>query len=538
MIDPMHDIPFGERTIGHQLGSRLRDAADKPFLSMGNRRWTFGDGEAMARACARGLARIGIGAGDRVALILPNCPEFVFTWFGNALLGAVTIPIDPRKAGAFLEYTLTDAKPRCLVVAVDLLPLVDGVSPAAIDPIEHIVVVGEDGATLAKGLQSLKWDELLVFEGSDPEIEVDFSAIGMIMYTSGSSGPAKGVMMPNAHMFMTGMAMMRAVDLRPDDVLFTPFPLFHGMASRVGVLPALAAGVHVVVGERFSASAYWRQAYEANATIGIVVPTIASILMAQPPGPFDQRHYLRAMFNSKHDPAFESRFKAQLIESYGMTEISHVISAAYHERRPGSAGRRQENWDVKTVDDDGGETPVGEPGEIVVRPRIPNIMMAGYLNKPKETAALMQDGWFHTGDYGYFDSEGYFYFTGRKAERIRRLGENVSAEQLEGVVNSHPAVAESAALPFPSPLGEDDIRLVVSLREEHAVAPEDLSAWLQEQLPRFMRPRYIEFVPQLPRTESGKVGKLALIRQGLAENHWDSKQADAGRQRKPEPQNG
>ena len=528
-----HDVPLEERIIGFHLRRRRDESADRRFLVVGERTWTFREADSDARAFARGLQREGINRGDHVVLMLPNCAEFVLAWFGISLIGAVTIPIDPRQSGTLLEYKLGDARPRCLVIARELLPALATVTADSMASVACLVIVDGMNADLepqaqlpaAAAPRRIAWADALVAEGPDPEVVADYRDINMVMYTSGSSGPAKGVLMPNAHTFSSGLAMLRAVDLRDHDVLFTPFPLFHGMASRIGVLPALVAGVPVVVGERFSASAYWEQAHACKATIGIVVPTISKLLMAQPPGKFDRGHRVRAMFNSKPDAGFEERFGTELIESYGMTEISQVISAPYAERRTGSCGRVQAYWDVKLLGEDGVEVPQGEIGEIVARPQLPGIMMAGYLNKPEETARALRDGWFHTADFGYFDAEGYFFFTGRAAERIRRLGENISAQQIERIVESHPAVAEAAALPYPSPLGEDDVRLILSLKDGAALTAEALYVWMAEKLPRFMLPRYIEFLARLPRTESGKVAKIALIGTALGAAAWNSGEA-------------
>jgi len=520
-----HDVPLEQRTIGYQLARRLEDSADRCFIAINDKAYTFGKTDAIARSFARGLHGLGIKAGDHVMLMLPNCAEFVFAWFGTALLRAITIPIDPRLTGQLLEYMLSDAAPRYLVITSELLPALATVQAQFLQCVERVIVVESIAGHGTKwpelAIPVIRWDDLLVHHGADPETPADFSDISMVMYTSGSTGPAKGVVMSNAHRFTSGLAMMRAVDLRNSDVLFTPFPLFHGLASGIGVLPALVQGVPIVIGEKFSASGYWEQASRCGATVGLIPPTIPSLLMAQPAGKFDRDHQMRVMFNSRSEAAFEQRFGVELIESYGMTEISHIISASYSERRPGCAGRAQPGWEIRLLEEDGTEVATGEAGEIVARPSSPSLMMAGYLNKPEETAKLIRDGWFHTGDYGYFDAEGYFHFAGRKAERIRRLGENISPLQIETEVLAHEAVGECAALPHPAPTGEDDIRLVVVLKAGATLHAPALIDFLQGRLPRFMLPRYIEFFESIPRTESGKVSKRTLLKQALSANAWD-----------------
>jgi crotonobetaine/carnitine-CoA ligase len=526
-------VPLAERTIGCQMRHRLDDSPDRPFLSFEGATWTYRQAEERTQEIARGLRRLGVAKGDHVVLLLANCAEFVFAWFAASYLGAVTIPIDPRQSGSLLEYTLGDSRPRVLITSADLAPSLLDLDPSSTSTIEAVVVVKHsdtDAPDLTgRTYRVIPWEQLGA-PGEPLAADRDHRAIGMIMYTSGSSGPAKGVIMPNTLMFSSGSNMVQAIDLRRDDILYAPFPLFHGMSSRIGVLPALLTGAHIVLGARFGASTYWRQVTELGATVGVIVPTITAILMAQPESPYERQHRLRVMFNSKADAAFHRRFGVELVETYGMTEIGHVISAPYAERRPGSAGRRLDHWDIKLVDQEGREVAEGLSGELVVRPRIEGIMMAGYLNKPDKTAEALRDGWFHTGDYGRFDGEGYFYFEGRKAERIRRLGENISAEQVEAVVDRHPAIMESAALPYPSKLGEDDIRIVAALQPQAGLSEAELFDWLGERLPGFMLPSYIELVDDLPRTQSGKVSKLALIRAGLSDRVWRAPQRKRQRQ--------
>ena len=521
---PFFDLALERRIIGLQLAERYRDSADKRFIVTDQGVWTFGQTQALVSALARGLRARGVGPGDRVVLMLPNCAEFVFAWFGVAHVGAVTIPIDPRLTGTLLEYMLSDATPQCLVIAEDLLPALAGVSAPLLARIATVVVV-PNGAAGANGSADgyVSWPSMLLdgdaFEQPWP---VKYEDTSMVMYTSGSSGRPKGVIMSSAQTFSSGIVMVRGVALNAQDILFAPLPLFHGMSSRIGVLPALLLGIPIVIGARFSASGYWREAAEWGATVGLVVPTMPKLLLAQNEGEYDRRHRIRAVFNAKPEVEFPQRFGAEVIESYGVTEISHVISAAYHERRIGSCGKVQPNNEVRLVDEDGKDVAPGEPGEIIVRSKVPALMMRGYLNQPDATAEAMRDGWFHTADYAYVDADGYYYFSGRKAERIRRLGENISALDIEAMVATHAQVMENAAMAYPAPMGEDDIRLVVVMRPGVALTALELHDWLKSRLPRYMQPRYIEFADRLPRTESGKLAKRVMMDAGLGAKVWDA----------------
>ena len=254
------------------------------------------------------------------------------------------------------------------------------------------------------------------------------------MYTSGTTGPSKGVLISNAQFFSSAMVFLRSVALTGEDVLFTPFPLFHGLASRLGVLPALMVGAHVVVGGRFSGSRYFQQATECQATVGHVLFTMPAILKAQPPSRYDRGHRMTRMYNAHRDREFEERFGVKLCEAYGMTETGLVMLSDFPESKFGSAGRVHEDFEAQIVDDNDLPVPVGEPGEIVIRPKKPFIMMQGYLNKPEDTICAWRNLWFHTGDVGKQDDDGYFYFVDRVKERIRRRGENISSWDVEHYV--------------------------------------------------------------------------------------------------------
>jgi crotonobetaine/carnitine-CoA ligase len=297
------------------------------------------------------------------------------------------------------------------------------------------------------------------------------------------------------------------------------------MASRLGVLPALMVGARVVMVEKFSGSRFWQQVTECNATVAHTLFTIPPILKAQEPGPYDRSHSLRAMYNAHYDAEFERRFNVRLVEAYGMTETGLVIGTAYPERREGSSGRVVDEWEAAVVDENDFRVPPGEVGEIVLRPKLPSVMMKGYLNKPQATLETMRNLWFHTGDYAYRDEDGYFYFAQRKKEHIRRRGENISSEHIEGIILGHPDVAECAALPHPAPGGEDDVRVLLVLRQGAGINPESLMDWLKGRMPFFMMPRYLEFVDEIPKTPTEKVLKVKLIEKGLSAGVWDREAA-------------
>jgi carnitine-CoA ligase len=366
------------------------------------------------------------------------------------------------------------------------------------------------------------FDTLYVSEGADPELPADYRRIQVVSYTSGTTGPPKGVLIPDGQSFSSACGYMRLSGMTRDDILYTPLPAFHGLTSRMCALPALVLGARVVMDERFSASRYWEQAARCGATLGFVVHAIVALIKAQPPGPFDRAHKVRGIFNAAHDLEFEERFGVRTLEAFAMTETSYLLYTRYPQRTIGSTGRAHEDWDIQLVDDNDAPVPVGHPGELVARPRKPYIMMQGYLNKPQATLDACRNLWFHTGDILRRDEEGNFYYVDRKKDRIRRRGENVSSSEVERGVSTHPAIAECVVLAHPGQAGEDDIRLVAVLKAGEMLPAAELFSWLEERLPKFMLPRYIEVVDALPRGGTDKVDKNRLAQQGLGAGAWDA----------------
>lgn len=523
----LSNLPNEKRSLGYWLRHRAATDGDKAYLTIGAQTHTFGSTEALSRSVARGLAARGIAEGDRVMLLTPNCPEFVFTWFAASLLGAITVPINFNLRGALVDALITDARPKMLVLHGSLLPVLATLAPEVLATVEWIAVIGAPdpgGASPGLAPRMIPFADLRRDDGPDPEIAPDFRRVQMVSYTSGTTGPSKGVVASNAAAFCPAINIIKVLGMARGDTIYAPLPLFHGMSSRQGVVPALLLGLHVVIDERFSASRYWRRAAECGATRGILLHSLIPLLKAQPPDPSDRAHKIKAVFNASHDREFEERFGVHITEAFAMTETSHLINTPFPERKWGSTGKAHPDWEIRLIDADGFEVPAGQAGELVARPRKPFLMMEGYLNKPQATLDAFKGLWYHTGDIARMDDEGYYYYLDRKKDRIRRRGENVSSAEIEAGVCAHPEVVECTALPHPAGDGEDDIRVLAILAPGSRLEPQALSEWLAERMPKFMRPRYLEFVPDLPRTGTDKVEKAKLVAAGLGPGVWDAMQ--------------
>jgi crotonobetaine/carnitine-CoA ligase len=518
----MHNLPLRDRVLGPILRKAAETEADRTYLVADENSWTFAQTYESVRALSCSFRQLGIQKGDRIAIMLPNSAEFIFSWYACVNIGAVIVPINTTYTGALLEYVIKDSGSRGLIISREFISALTDVDTEARAALAWVSVVGDlEPETKSGGPRWLSYGELLAGNGADPEAACTFQDIHAIMYTSGTTGPSKGVVMPNGHFFSSTCTFLRAVNLVRDDVLFTPMPLFHGVASRLGALPALMVGAKFVLARQFSASRYFEQAAACGATIGQTIFTMQTMLKAQPPGPFDRAHRMTRMFNASYDRDFEERFNVKLVEAYGMTETGLTLYTPYGESRRGSCGRIHEDWEIQLVDEEGLPVDNGQTGEIMLRPKLPSIMMTGYINKPTETLKTIENLWFKTGDFARADEDGYVFFGARKKERIRRRGENISPFEIENVVIAHPGVDDCAAVAAPAAEGEDDVRIVCEVRPDSGLTPTELLEWLEGRLPRFMMPRYVDFMSTLPRTPNSKIEKYKLISDGIGASTWD-----------------
>jgi crotonobetaine/carnitine-CoA ligase len=479
---------------------------------------------------AGGLAAHGVGAGQRVVMMLSNRQEFLLGWFGTAMLGATIVPINPEWKGETLSYILADAEPSALILTADLLPTVTPVIPELPD-LKFVVLLDVEStgpAMHAAEVNTLTWDALLEGGGAaaEPVSSPRFDDLLAILYSSGTTGRPKGIAMPHAHVYSFGIQWSRANNFSGVDVLYAPTPLFYMQATVLGVVPTLMAGAQIHIAPRFTASRYWDGVRKSGATIAHGQFSLIPLLLKQPPTPLDRQHNCTRIFIAKSNAEFEERFGVRIVEIYGSSESNIVAYNPWDRHKPGSAGRPAPNFEVIIVDDQDRELPHGQIGEIVARPREPYVISAGYYHRPEITLDAMRNMWFHCGDRGYFDEDGYLFFVDRKKDVIRRKGENISSAELERQVNTHPDVLEAAAVPIPAETAEDEVKIFVVRQSGRDVTPADLITYLQEILPRFMVPRFVEFIPSMPKTGSLKIEKFKLREAGLNDATWDREAGD------------
>ncbi|MEV6984768.1 AMP-binding protein [Sphaerisporangium sp. NPDC051017] len=530
----MTTIDLQARTLPDILRWQAERRPDDAFLQFGRAAaTTFGAVELRTNQLAHGLRGLGVGHGHRVAMILPNCVEIVTTWFALAKLGAVQVPINVELRGILLAHVLGNSGAEVLVCHREFLAVIAPVvnEQAALRTV--VVVAGGVEDARAAGITAdcvLTYPELFTGPSTSLDVDVSYTDPLAILYTSGTTGPAKGVVMPHHQYYVWVELYARSLQLTNDDSYFTPLPLFHADGQLWGVYFPLVFGTKGTFVERFSASRYWEQVRESGATATNMLGSMGHILWKQEPSARDADNPLRVaqalpMVAFKRD--FEERFGLRLVTGYGQTETNWVSYDTPDQWRPGSCGKvADEHFEVGIVDDLDQPLPPHAIGEIVVRPKQPWSMSSGYHAMPDATLGAWRNLWFHSGDAGYLDEDGWLYFRDRIKDVIRRRGSNISAFELESVIDAHPLVQECAAVAVPSELSEDDVLVFVVVADGTSLDPAELMAYCREQLPRFMVPRYLDIgTERLPRTPTQKIAKPELRLRGVGPSTWDAEVA-------------
>jgi crotonobetaine/carnitine-CoA ligase len=490
---------------------------------------TFAGADLVSRQVAQLLGSVGILPGDRVAVMLPNGMDHCLVWFGASRAGAVLVSVNTEYKGRFLTHVLNNSRARVLVVQDCYLDAVRAVEDE-VPELETLLVCGDDRGGGFRLLETLPFDRYSAQDGLEPIAEVSYRDDACIMYTSGTTGPSKGVLMPHAHLYLFGLGTIEHLGVGPNDVFYVVLPMFHANALFMQIYACLIAGATAVVRDRFSASAWLQDVRRYGATLTNSLGAVTAFVLEQPPSEHDRDHRLRAIGCAPNPPELERGLRerfgiAEVIGAYGMTEINIPLYTERGSPRPGSCGREWSRYyEVRIVDPETDE-PVAskETGEIVVRPRQPFGFMSGYNGMPEKTVEAWRNFWFHTGDAAWMDEEGYVYFVDRIKDCIRRRGENISSYEIECVVLQHPAVEEVAAVAVPSEVtgAEDEVKVVIVLRSGACVDPEQLMAYCEPLMPSFAVPRFVEFRDALPKTPTAKVQKHKLRRSGIRGHTWD-----------------
>lgn len=509
--DVLNRYPGPVRSIPELLRSRAAAVPQQPAVEFENEVWTYAQVQSGADALAWHLAGLGIGPGDRVAHVETNSDLAVLLFLATVALGAIFVPMNPALTDDDLAYQLGHCGAALVVTSAAETPRFDALLrrfdlPAKRLDLEAIAPVAKAGG-----------HKLLL-----PTLAPETPAV--VIYTSGTTGKPKGVLHSHANYVLSAEAFVGRLDLKPEDRLLTVFPLFHINALFYSLGGAIAAGGTFITARRFSASTFWQLAAQTRATELNILASLAKILAVRPRSEFDASHRIRIIYGGPISAdmfeAFQNDFHVPvLLEGYGMSEIpAAACNPLSGQQKIGSIGlpgthplRDGPFVQMRVCDDHGAPVADGTVGELQVK--TPALFL-GYLNDAEQTAASFQDGWFRTGDLVRRDADGYFFFVSRQKDIIRRHGENISGAELDRVFESHPQVAQAAAIAVPSELGEDEVLVAVVAAPQAQLSHEELNGWCRSRLAPVKWPRYIVFVDALPQTPTQRVAKHVLRKDG------------------------
>ena len=524
MTDPWTDprIPPSDVCVLRYVLDKWADRQpDKPFAVFGDGTcWTYRETRERAIRTATALAAIGVGQGEHVAIWLPIGAHALQAMLGINYLGAVSVPFNTAYRGRLLEHVIDNSDARLLIADAGLAPRLTGVDLASL----HTVIALGGDAPAVPGLRILDEAAFARSDAELPDLERPIRPwdTQSIVYTSGTTGPSKGVLSSYLHAW-SNMGPEAWPVVGPDDRYLITLPMFHIGGSFI-CNAMLCHGGSVGMAGEFHTDTFWESVKATGSTVAFLLGVMATFLIKRPAAAEDRDHSLRTIFMvplSEEVEAFSKRFDADVYTIFNMTEVATPTFSAANPGARGTCGRARVGVEVRLVDEHVCEVPVGDVGEMMVRMDRPWGMNHGYHKNPEATALAWQHGWFHTGDAFRRDAEGNYYFVDRMKDAIRRRGENISSFEVEAEVSAHPAVREAAAIPIPAAAGEDEVMVVVASVAGATIDPSALFDFLAARMTHFMLPRYVRVVDALPKTPTAKVQKHLLREEGVTADTWD-----------------
>jgi crotonobetaine/carnitine-CoA ligase len=524
-----------QETVNELLDKAAQQWPDLPYLENNGVVHTYAQLDSDVKQLADSFAELGVSQGDRVVMLLDNSVECVHIWYAVNRLGAIWVPLNTANKGEFLRHQIDNAG-AAIVITEDrfverIVDIADGIADVTTLITRQNPPSGTPWATATLA-------DLMIPNANRPTapaVAVAPGDLSLFIYTSGTTGPSKGCMISHNCVSNLARQYLAGTDREQDEVAWTALPLFHMNAAATAILSTMMIGSKVYLVSKFSVSNFWNQIENSGARIATLLGAMLTLVVSAPETEAEKRCFnqLRVIRGAPFPPSLQERWKERFggeilgSNAFGQTEASVVTMAfAGDTPPPGSAGRRCPDFDVRIFDEHDNELPAGQSGEIVVRPLRPHVMFEGYWRRPDATAAALRNQWFHSGDLGRFDDDGWLYFTDRKKDYLRRRGENISSYELESTFHQHPAVSECAVHSAPSELTEDEVKVTVTLREGHSVTPYELCEWSLDRLPYFAVPRYVEIRSEMPKNATGKILKYVLRDEGVTPYTWDRETSD------------
>lgn len=515
-----------DTTTRQWLEKRAKENGNDVFCIYEDVPITYGTIEERVNRIANGILQLGLKRGDRVAIMLPNHPDFFYLVLAFAKIGLVYIPLNANLKGINLDLLLKLSDPRALIIDDNFADVIrESLSRGGINNIEYIVSHGHESYRQTGIAKQITFDEL---ENGMPSSPPEVPGTGpddvlALSFTSGTTGVPKGVPVTDRMMRTCAKGAASINGAAPGEVMLM-WESFCHIGGVQMIYVCMIYGSIMALLPRFSASRFWDQARHYKATRIHYLGGVLQILLKQPCKGNDKDHNVKIAWGAGATEQiwkeFEERFGVQVRETYGMTETSSLTTINV-DSKIGSIGKPLPYFDVRIMCDDGGVAPPNVMGEIQVKGKQPGLVLKEYFRNPEATQkALLQDGWFATGDLGYCDEEGYFYFQGRSKDSIRHSGENVSAWEVERIINEHPDIEECAVIGVPGDMGEEDIKVFIKCRAGHdRPEPSDIAAWCEPLMPKYQIPRYYAFIDSFEKTVSQRTKKNGLSRS--TDDCWD-----------------
>ncbi len=518
---------IGTKNVRDVIELKAQQYGDKECIIFEDRegyviRYTYRQVDEQINKYAQIFLSKGITQGDKVTVHLLNSPEYLFSWFALAKIGAVMIPTNVLAGPFELEYYLQFSESVALVTETHYMDMFTGVLEKCPD-VKQVFLARTSprypNAQLYPDAVVIA-DLLADMPAEVPPVTIHNEDDLMWLFTSGTTSRPKAVQLTHANAVFAGLFGAQWWKVTSEDRHFIVLPLFHVNGQFISVMPTLTAGATLVMAEQFSATKYSRQLRRHGVTTTSLVAATVKMILNQPPDGNEAENGLRLVMYAIAIPdekwvEFETRFNTKLCDLWGMTETlgATTINPVDGVLKRNCIGMARMENPVKVVDSDGNDLPPGQVGEIIVKGVPGRTLMKGYYNNPDATAEAIRDGWLYTGDNAYMDEDGYFHFVDRKKDMIKRSGENVAASEVEYVIGMHPAVKEVAVIGVPDPIRDEAVMALIILQQGESATEQDIIDWCAERLAKFKVPGFVKFMEDFPRTSIGKVQKHILKKQ-------------------------
>jgi crotonobetaine/carnitine-CoA ligase len=524
------DIPFADRSPVRLFERCAEGDGIAAIDASSGTSHTYAQLAAGARRVAHALVGVGVGVGDRVAWSAPTGVDAIAIWMGIAQIGAVDVGIGDVLKGRMLEHLLTDSAPKAVISHAHVQQGTSGLPADRCRSFHAWLHVGSDPDEEPAPKGRVHLDLWSTTEARLESIPLRPEDPATIIYTSGTTGPSKGVILCHQHQFFAGANLAEQFRVGLGDRLYHYSPFNH-VTGRQLVIASMLVGGTMIMRERFRLDCFWDDINAYGVTHSITLGSAVPLLLDRKGPSVRNDGSLRYVWASPAMPTlyreFAERFGLCVCSPYGSTEVGIVVSPALIPNEPGpsgNCGRRSKYFDLEILDDQDEACSPGTVGEIAVRPKRPWTTFLGYLNREVSTVETTRNLWYHSGDLGWMDENGYLFFVDRKQDFMRVKGENISSAELEQILVLHPTVADCAVVPAGSNVGETDVLAVVvaSTNGAGTFDPETFFAWCADEVPHYMVPRYIRVVADMPRGHSGKIEKHKLRADGVVDGTWDA----------------